>query len=199
MSALQAKNSLMPAKRAKALNKLITTAALAILPVAAFALQPNYDPSILPQYPQIVAGFSRTDVIMYAADYSDYSLDYDFTGKAGKIHDTYYLYDTKVAPDFAKHYAGVKDQVTKVHPAAKLVVEGTQTITRNGKTYNFLQAEYALHENYYGSEQDLYSEVLLAKSGNKYIMLRSTGPIAERDEAFAKNLAFLSAIPIEDN
>ena len=148
-----------------------------------------------PNYPLVAAGFNRAEIMTYAPGMTDISTAYNLLTPDVQIAATIYRSSKNGrAPNLSDQLSAEKFQIDKYHPGAELMGEEVLTLEKNGQTYSAQKASYRYNGVFMRKQQVVYSELVLWSHKDKYIKLRSTAPIAQKEKASQKNIELLRVV-----
>ena len=148
-----------------------------------------------PNYPLVAANFNRAEIMAYAPGMADISTAYNLLTPEALIAATIYRSSKNGrAPNLSDQFLAEKHNIEKYHPGAELIDEEIITLEKNGQTYSANKASYRYSGIFMHQQQVVYSELILWSHDDKYIKLRSTAPLAQKERARAKNMELLDAV-----
>jgi hypothetical protein len=148
-----------------------------------------------PNYPLVAAGFNRAEIMSFAPGMTDISTAYNLLTPEVQIAATIYRSSKNGrAPNLSDQYLAEKHNIEKYHSGAELISEEDISLEKNGNTYSAKRASYRFGGKFMHKQQVVYSELVLLSHGDKYIKLRSTAPIAQKEKARDKNMELLNVV-----
>ncbi len=146
-------------------------------------------------YPLQAAGFEREKIISYAPGNFDVSVGYNMLTPEAQIANTIYVISGAAKGGTPEdHFNQSKAFLEQYHAGAKLLAEDTVALTKGGRSFTAQRAIYRYEDRFMGARQPLYSVLMVWRSGDDFVKLRSTTPIAQRHLSESNNLNLLNAV-----
>ena len=148
-----------------------------------------------PNFPLVAAGFERAEMMTYAPGMTDISIAYNLISPEVQIAATIYFFSKNSGfPNLSDQLLAEKQNIERYHPDAELIGEEVINLEKNGNSYSANKVSYRFNDKFMRRQQVVYSELTLWNHGNKYIKLRSTTPISQKERARDKNMELLRAV-----
>lgn len=154
-----------------------------------------------PEYPLRAAGFKRIGIYRYRPGDADISIGYNMFTPETKIVSTIYITNASVYPGVLREddpvaivFNDYKASVIQYHSGARLLGEDSVVLMKNGKKYKALRAFFQYDSDFMSNRQPVFSVMMLWRIGDDFIKLRSTMPIAQRDQWESNNMDLLNAV-----
>ena len=148
-----------------------------------------------PNFPLVAAGFERAEMMTYAPGMTDISIGYNLLSPDVQIAATIYFSGKNSGfPNLSDQLLAEKQNIERYHPDAQLIGEEVINLEKNGNSYSANKVSYRFNDKFMRRQQVVYSELILWTHGNKYIKLRSTTPISQKERARDKNMELLRAV-----
>lgn len=154
-----------------------------------------------PEYPLRVAGFKRVAIFRYDPGDADVSVGYNMFTPETQIASTIYITNASVFPGLLREgdplaalFNDSRDNLARYHAGARLLAEDSVVLMKNGKKYKALRAFFRYEADFMSKRQPVYSGMMLWRNGDDFIKLRSTMPIAQRDQWESNNMDLLDAV-----
>ena len=143
-------------------------------------------------FPKSAAGYTRVEVVAYAAAMTNYSVGYNLY--EGDIQNAVTLYLYEVDASFEQLYEFEKQQILSAHSDAIFVNESSSQLEKSGVKYAVRTANFRYTGQLAGREQPLFSQLVLIEHPSRFVKARSTAPIAQAHEAETHTAALLDAV-----
>lgn len=153
------------------------------------------------EYPLRAAGFERTGFYRYQPGDADISVGYNMFTPETNIVSTIYITNGSVFPGLLREddpvaalFNDYKTSTAQYHAGARLLGEDSVVLKKNGKNYKALRVFFQYEADFMSKRQPVFSVMMLWRNGDDFIKLRSTMPIAQRDQWETRNMDLLDAV-----
>ena len=178
---------------------------LCLAPVIALSGCPGFQQAVdigdNPDWPRSAAGFDRAFVTVGMSDITESSVAYNMLTPEAQIAATFFVGDVAAYPGVHRKgmpvhdiYEAHKAAIEQQHPGAELLSEDIVNITKNGRDYSVLRADYRFDGDFMQRRQPVYSVLMVWRHKDNLVRLRSTMPFDQRFLAESNNLNLLNAV-----
>ena len=129
---------------------------------------------------------------LYRPGMTDHSVGYNNFGIALQSAVTLYFYPLDLP--FEEQYVMEKAGILRAHGGATIDEEQQTSLQTNGIKYNARLATFTYEENFGGTQQKVFSELMLVQLPTRYFKVRSTAPASQAAEAKLRTLALLENV-----